>query len=86
MKEHTVAVADTGVTAICWRLRPSRFRRKMMTPTPTTMMAIAATVPKTEILKREIGIEFIITGFDSIGIKLEKVIVTMNVDDDKLTI
>ena len=32
------------------------------------------------------GIEFIITGFDSIGIKLEKVIIPVNVDDDKLTI
>ena len=32
------------------------------------------------------GIEFIITGFDSIGIQLEKVIITVKVDDDKLTI
>ena len=52
-EEHTVAVADKGVTAICWRLRPSRFRRKMMTPTTPTMTAITVKVPKIEILKRE---------------------------------
>ena len=75
-EKHTVAVADTGVTAISWRRRRSRFRRKMTPPTTPTTMTMTVTVPSTEILKRActkdvktLIIECVIMRFDSMGLK-----------------